>query len=127
MLSASLRAEDDCKLASALQVRIDVVVRDKAITAKPQNVNVEVIECLSLEAAVSHADSFKPQIIYVKTYAEATKVRPKLAIVSTQIETPQVADKLGGAPVWGSRLPVEQKNQAIAQFEAGNVSDPNPF
>lgn len=77
LLSASLRAEDDCKLASALQVRIDVVVRDQAITVKPQNVNVEVIECLSLEAAVLHANSFKPQIIYVKTYAEATKVRPK--------------------------------------------------
>jgi hypothetical protein len=37
------------------------------------------------------------------------------------------ANKLGGAPVWGSRLPVEQKNQAIAQFEAGNVSDPENF
>jgi hypothetical protein len=34
---------------------------------------------------------------------------------------------LGGSAVWGSKLPVEQRNQAIAQFEAGNVSASKPF
>jgi hypothetical protein len=73
LLSATLRAEDDYKLASALQVDIDVIVRDKL--QQPQNVNIQVIQSLSIETAALHAKSFKPQIIYVKTYADATKVR----------------------------------------------------
>jgi autonomous glycyl radical cofactor GrcA len=103
LLSATLRAEDDCNLAEALQVDIDVVVRDEL--KQPQDVNVQVITTVTLEEAVDRAKAVNAQIIFVKKYAEANKV----------------AELLGGAAVWASKLPDDEKNQAIAQFEAGNV------
>ncbi len=103
LLSATLRAEDECDLAEALQVDIDVVVRDEL--KQPQDVNVQVITTSTLEEAVVRAKAVKAQIIFVKKYAEANKV----------------AELLGGAAVWASKLPDDQNNQAIAQFEAGNV------
>ena len=102
LLSATLRQSDEHPLAAALHVDIDVVVRG---AAKPDNINMVLIETGCLGEAIQRVKGLQPEIIYVKTYSEARRV----------------AEAIPAAAVWASRLTPAEKHAAVQHLERGGI------
>lgn len=102
LLSATLRQSDEHPLAAALHVDIGVVVRG---AVKPDNVKMVLIETQCLAEAIQRAKGLEPQIIYVKSYAEARKV--------TEI--------IPEAAIWTSRMSQSEKHAAVQHLERGGI------
>lgn len=102
LLSATLRHSDEYLLSASLHVDLDVVVRG---AVKPENLKIELIQTESLADALQRVKALAPEIVYVKSYAEAR----------------QVIEIMPDAAIWTSHMTHSEKQAAMQHLERGGV------